>query len=326
MLPVLALCMLFTLSHCTTDDGDDTGEIDLNDSNALTEAIVVNGGTLVGGDPPAPSTDPNAPQIEDPGDEVSVQGGELNLELPVISGNVSGVYLQIPGADSYFDIPASALVGGRIAQDYPQFSIELPDNIQPGTFCVDYCVYDSENLVSNIVTVCIEVGELGGENSDFLIGVWNVTQLAFSEGSGDTRTNIIGEPFTEVFVETLICSDGQTSREVEIEEIEDIDFIRITFSENGALRLEEDGEETYLDYQNSYCDDLVYTTETYSDDFTGGWSYEDDVKRLVMIINEVDDGVEDQNVIDVTITVDGDTMTAVQELEGETTTVTLVKQ
>ncbi len=326
LLPFLCMCLLFTLSHCTTDDSDDMdAEIDLSDANALTEAIVVNGATEVGGDPPAPSSDPNAPEIEDPGDEVSVQGGELNLELPVISGTVAGVYLQIPGADSYFDIPASALAGGRIAQDYEQFSIELPDNIQPGTFCVEYCVYDSENLVSNIVTVCIEVGELGGANSDFLIGVWNITKLVFEEG-GTTRTQTIGEPFTETFTETLVCADGQTTDQVEIEETEDIEFIRITFSENGALRFEESGEETEADLSTSTCESVVYNTRPYSDDFTGAWSYEEENDRLVLIINEVDDGKEDQNVIDFSISLDGDTMTAVLEVEGETTTATLVKQ
>jgi len=303
----------------------DLEEIDLSDANALTEELGVTGAALLAGDPPAPSSDPNAPEIEDPGDAVAFQGGDLTLGLDVASGDVAGVYLQIPGADSYFDIPSSALQGGRIAMEDQAFAIQLPDNIEPGTFCVDYCVYDSEARVSNIVNVCIEVGELGGANSEFLIGTWNVTMLVHVE-DGETRTEIIGEATPDIYSVEIVCADGQTFEEVEIGESETIDFIKITFAENGALRFEEDGEDTYLDFSTSTCEVQVYLTETYSDDWAGAWSYEEANNRLVMVINEEEDGVEEQNVIDLNISVTDKTMTGVLEVDGETTTVTLVKQ
>ncbi|MEP1094077.1 MAG: hypothetical protein ABJG78_03155 [Cyclobacteriaceae bacterium] len=327
LLPILCIGLMFAFSQCTTDDTEeemDPEEVDLSDANALTEGLSITGATLETGDPPAPSSDPNAPEIDDPGDKIAFQGGDLTLGLDVSSGDVAGVYLQIPGADSYYDIPASALMGGRIAEDDQAFSIELPDNIEPGTFCVDYCVYDSDARVSNVVNVCVTVGELGGANSEFLIGTWNVTMLVHVEG-GETRTEIIGEPFSETYVETLTCADGQT-KEIEYEETENIDFIKFSFSENGALRLEEEGEETYLDFSASTCEDLVFKTDTYMDDFGGGWSYEEANNRLVMIINEEEDGVEDQNVIDLIITVTDNTIVGVQTVEGQTTTATIVKQ
>ncbi|MEP5612145.1 MAG: hypothetical protein ABJP45_07830 [Cyclobacteriaceae bacterium] len=328
LLPVLCIGLVSLVTQCTTDDVEeemDPTEIDLSDANALAEALSVTGATLELGDPPPPSNDPNAPQINDTRDEVAFQGGDLTFGLDVSSGDVAGVFLQIPGANSYYDIPASALMGGRIAVSDQAFSIELPENIEPGEFCVDYCVYDSNARVSNVVNVCVTVGELGGVNSEFLLGSWNITMLVHLEGE-ETRTEIVGEETLDIYFEEIVCSDGQTFEEVEIEESETIDFIRITFAESGALRFEEAGEEVYLDFDASTCEELEYLTETYSDDWAGAWSYDELSDRLVMIINEVEDEIEDQNVIDLTITVTDNTMVGVQMLEGETTTVTLVKQ
>ncbi|MEQ9405404.1 MAG: hypothetical protein RIM99_17575 [Cyclobacteriaceae bacterium] len=329
LLLVLCFITVITLSHCSDDGNDDMMEeefVDLSDPNALTDALAVTGATVVVGTPPAPSTDPAAPSISDPDDAFGVQGGELQLGLDLTSGDASGVYLQIPGADSYFDIPASAFTSGRGVGDEPQFSLALPDNIEPGEFCVDLCVYDAENRVSNIVRVCITVGELGGANSEFLVGIWNVTKIV-NVYDGMTETEVIGEEQVETYNESIVCADGQTFEEVEITESETTDFIMLTFSANGALRLQSDGETTYLDYQNSTCEDIQYTTETYSDDWDGAWSYEDGIKRLVLILNAIEDGEEDQEVVDLTISVNGNTMTAVQDYgDGEVDTITLVKQ
>lgn len=323
LLNTLCVCLLFTLSRCSTDDSNDMG--DLSDADALTENLAIAGASLIAGDPPDPSGDPDAPEIDDPGDEVGLQGGGLTFDLDVNSGNVAGVYLQIPGADSYFDIPASALQGGRIAIDEQAFSIRLPDNIEPGEFCIEYCVYDSEARVSNVVFVCVEVGELGGENSEFLIGTWNVTMLVFVDG-GETRTQIIGEPFSKTLIATLTCSDGQSTDDIEYKETEDVDFIRVSFGAGGALRFEEEGEETYLNFNSSTCEEPAFVTDTYDDDFGGAWSYKEASNRLVMIVNEVDEGIEVQNVTDLIITVTDDTIVGVQTIEDKTTTVTFVKR
>ena len=56
---------MFTLSHCTSDDIDDLlAGIDLTDPDALLDAVNVANATVVAGDPPAPSTDPDAPDLD----------------------------------------------------------------------------------------------------------------------------------------------------------------------------------------------------------------------------------------------------------------------
>ena len=46
--------------------------------------------------------------------------------------------------------------------------IALPKSLEPGTFCVEYCVYDKEQRVSNIVEVCIDVVSLEEKTANFL--------------------------------------------------------------------------------------------------------------------------------------------------------------
>lgn len=327
---MICFISILVLSHCSDDDGGKIDEeddlIDLTDANAITDAIEITGATVETGTPPAPSTDPDAPTLDDEDDTFAVQGGQLQLDLDLLNGDAEGVYLQIPGSDSYFDIPASAFSSGRTTSFYPEFYIDLPDNIAPGEFCVDVCVYDAEARVSNIVRVCITVGELGGANSEFLVGIWNVTQIVY-EYDGMTETIIVGQPLVDSYTTSVVCADGQTSENVEVEETEFTEFIRFTFSENGALRFEASGEDSYLDYSSSTCEELVYFTESYSDDSEGAWSYEDDADRLVLIINQSDDGEEYQEVVELEISVNGNTMTASQDYgDGEVDTITLVKQ
>ena len=345
MMLLLCLSIMFTLSHCTSDDsedptGDPTGggdepmedQISITDPDAVTDAITITGATVQAGDPPAPSTDPDAPVISQDSDEViSAQGQTLQLDLDVTSGDVAGIYLQIPGADSYFDIPASAFTGGRLLQSDPGFGLEIPDNIEPGEFCVDLCVYDSETRVSNIVQVCITVGELGGENSDFLIGTWDIIQIV-EEYDGMTETFVIGEVDTYTWETEIICADGQTFDLVTITETELYNYMRLTFSSNGALRFEQSYEDSYFDWENSTCEDVKYIEDSGIYDFDGAWSYEDTNDRLVIIINEIDEetGEEFTNAIEFTqldVSTDGNTLVVVIDYDdGETDTITLEKQ
>jgi len=326
LLPILCLSLMVTLSHCTSDDsgdiiGDEVGdEIDLTDGNALVEAITIAGATVVTGDLPAP-TGGDAPILDDPDDIVTSQGG--SPQFPVnTSGDVAGVYLQFPGADSYYDIPASAFTGGRLENHGDaSFSFDLPDNIQPGIFCVEYCVYDSDLLVSNIVEVCIEITEFGGENSDFLIGIWQVISFTETDDNGDPEIIVIG---TDTLKNTYIFNCDATSM-VEVTETEFYDFIKFTFSENGALRFEASFADRYFDFDNSTCDNILYIEESGTDDIIAAWSYEDATKRLILVI-EFDDE-EGEEVLDLTISVVGNTMTATESIDiNNIETIILEKQ
>ncbi len=326
---LFCLTLLFTLTHCFDDDsGDtDTNEIDITDPNAVNDAISITGATEVAGNPPAPSTDLDAPVINSSDNLVTSQGGNPTLRVDVSSGDVAGIYLQIAGADSYYDIPASAFTGGRIAQvsqDEPAIEIAIPDDMQPGIFCADYCIYDSELRVSNIVTVCIEVTSFGGENSDFLLGTWEIVTITETDGV-ETEVIQVGTDVSEyTFNVNWGCGDG-TFQDLQVTETEFYDFIRLTFSEGGAVRFQSSYEDRIFDNTNTTCQGVVYIEDSGTEDVTGAWSYDQSTSRLILVLDFGDDEGEEVN--DFTIFVDGNTMTAIQEFGfGETDTIVLEKQ
>lgn len=358
LIAVVCLTIIFTLSHCSNDDiagliDDLEDGIDINDPNALTDAVhIINACQLrpiptpeyatiehVAGDLPIPLNDPEAPDLEgniDPGFKVDVitsQGGSPEIEVNLSSGDIAGVYLQFTGADSYFDIPESALIGSHNSDDHEHTSgsirIDLPPNIQPGTFCVDYCVYDFEGLVSNWVTICVEVAEIGGDNSDFLVGEWHLISFTETYHHG-TQTIVIGTDTFEDSHHMLIqCADGR-SKEVEVIETAFFDFKRFTFSEGGVLRFEATYTESHFDSKNSTCENLEYENESGVDDIGGVWSYEDAISRLILFIAFDDEVVEEagkgEEALDLTISVDGNILTAIQNTDGSSQTLIFEKQ
>ncbi|MEQ9009031.1 MAG: hypothetical protein RLP12_14195, partial [Ekhidna sp.] len=105
------------------------------------------------------------------------------------------------------------------------------------------------------------------------------------------------------------------------------EYINLIFSSNGALRFKSSYENSYLDYENSTCENVEYYTESGMEDYDGVWSYTVDDKRLILVINFEEDGQIDQEVLDLKITVNGDNMTAIQDYGGgDKFTITLVKQ
>jgi hypothetical protein len=351
---------MFTLSHCSDndiagliDDLEDDIDININDPNALTDEVnIINAcqllpqpspeyGTIavVAGDLPAASNDPEAPDLEvNNADVITSRGGSPEIEVNLSSGDIAGVYLQFTGADSYFDLPESATIeanhdhNNHNAASNRSIRMDLPPNIQPGTFCVDYCVYDSEERVSKIVTACVEVEEVGGDNSDFLVGEWHLISFTETDHHG-TQTIVIGtDTFEDNHHMMIQCADG-TSKEVEVIETEFFDFKRFTFSEGGVLRFEASYNESHFDSENSTCENLEYENESGADDIGGAWSYKDAINRLILFIafddelaeyaEEIGEGEE---VLDLTISVDGNILTAIQNTDGSSQTLIFEKQ
>ncbi|MEM9340024.1 MAG: hypothetical protein AAGA66_14910, partial [Bacteroidota bacterium] len=313
----LLFAFTFILISCDDEENNQAIEEDvqLSDANAVSESITVPGAEVESGDPPEPSQDPEAPELSgEDVDALSVQGGELFIDLELLSGDVAGIYLQIPGADSYFDIPASAFLGGRVADDDgPAFSLELPDNIEPGEFCADVCVYDSDERVSNVIEVCVTVSELGGENSDFLIGTWNITQFV-DEFDGEVDTRVVGVLDIDSLDFPFLCEGGQETKDVTVEVSEKTNFVKVTFSGNGALKIEESREEKYVDFESSTCEDVQFKEKEDDSVAEGGWSYDNDTDQLILIANFIDEETDEreETVIDLTITITDSTMVGVQ--------------
>ncbi len=302
------LSMLFTitilLSACGGDDDDDDNNddnddmspdttIDISDPVAVSAEIVVAGATDIDGDPPAPSTDANAPLIDADdfdNDLISTQGGSLVIDIDVSSGDVAGTYLQIKGSDSYFDIPFNpngrVLKRGRLLQndEAPAIEIAIPDNLGIGTFCADVCVYDSEARVSNIVEVCVEITELGGANSDFLTGNgWTAVSFEDFDEAGVIEEIEIGELVVDTFPISLQCSDGSFET-VDVTESDRTDKLDVTFAVNGGVTVTIEEFERDLDFDVSTCEQQVYTEEDATTTLIGTWSYNETSKELIMVL------------------------------------------
>lgn len=258
--------------------------VQIDDPNAVAAAIEVAGATVAQGDPPAPTTDAGTPEITSGNVNVkSSQDGSASISLDVNVEDLVGLYFQVEGASSYLDIPISA--NGRILmEEEVTVEIDLTEGFEPGIFCGIVCAYDEQNRVSQPVTVCIEVLELGGENSAFLIGTWELT------ASQDPNGDVIPVGTNEEFTETFHCQNGST---VDVTSIDRTDFIDVVFTSAGAISV--DGQEYYkeLDHGASTCDNIVFLEETDNIDLDGIWTYDDVAKQLDMVLQNNDSGEQE---------------------------------
>ncbi|MDN5215641.1 hypothetical protein QQ020_26425 [Fulvivirgaceae bacterium BMA12] len=299
---LLAACVFMA---CGDDDGPAAEEkIDIDDPDVVSEMITIDNAIRNEGNPPAPSTDPNAPAIEDQsGDEFgAVSGNSFYLDPNVNQGTAAGIYFQVKGSTEYFDIPlGTSNTGGRFGNRKSQsrlfrnartaesdiIEIEIPKNLEPGEFCAVYCVYDEEGLVSNAVEICIEIIEFGGEGSEFFSPqTWELVSSTDIEG-GQTEIEIPGETYEETYETSLPC--GDTFQTVEVTTAYRTNYMYLTFSDNGAYELKSEEYEKYLDWENSTCQDVQYTEETKIYTETGVWTYDEATKTLTVVTEYVDD-------------------------------------
>lgn len=268
----LTLLATLTLSVFTTSCGDKDDDpvieeepiVEITDGNAVTASLTIPGASVHEGRPPAPSTDANAPELYDESewggsnDQVTFAGKSFYLDTYNENGEtVAGVYFQVKGADSYFDIPVSSGNERRKQNNegsqrlsLNQFSkkgkqtnaksqsdnyveIPLPDNLGPGQFCASYCIYDAENRVSNVVELCITVAEFGGEGSEFLTANnWAATKEIYSE-NGETEETIVGENDFNTYEHDFGCAEP-----LSVTEGYRVDYYYMYFGVDGALKID----------------------------------------------------------------------------------------
>lgn len=136
--------------------------IDPNDPNQLTRYIVLPDGSVrVVGVPPASNGGAQAPRINTVynGAVTASNGGvaALTFQVPGGTAAVSGYYVQVAGADSYFTVPVTA--GGN--PNVASIPIQIPANTKDGTFCVNVWAYDANGRVSGVTNQCVNVLQLG---------------------------------------------------------------------------------------------------------------------------------------------------------------------
>ncbi|MCV9385570.1 hypothetical protein [Reichenbachiella ulvae] len=287
--------LLLGLFFYSCDDNDGVDLIDSSDPNAVIAALEVEGAVFIEGMPPLPSEDQNAPKLwEYEYDELAKvgAGGNMNYSVDLSQGDVAGLYFQIEGADGYLDIPKTTLnqsfevsdkhYMSRLLQTQEDFAlvIPIPEALTSGEICVNYCVYDSENRVSNVVSRCIEIVEPGGKNGDFLVGEWNAIKYV-DHYDGMTYEYYFGVPDEYTYGTTIPCNDEII--EVEITESYEDKFLHVTYSKNGGLRYKAEMIDIYLDEENSNCSPS-YLEETTAFDLNGVWSYDDSNGSIVLAL------------------------------------------
>ncbi|MDN5199786.1 hypothetical protein QQ008_00390 [Fulvivirgaceae bacterium BMA10] len=326
----VSCCYFFS---CDNEDEPQVQEmLDISDPNVVSESIVIPNATIVEGTPPASSTDPDAPSLNESEDPFgAVSGNSFYLNPDINAGEIAGVYFQIDGAENYFDIPVTnstgrfdkSNTGSRLFQNARRTNnggveIEIPENLEPGTFCAEYCVYDADGLVSNVVEICIEIISFGGENSDFLTA--NSWTLVSAEHTydGQTETQEIGEDFSETHTIHLPCGPD-TVEEVSVTEIHRINYAYLTFSNNGAYSFEESSFEKFVDFDNSTCQDVIYIEETDVHDEVGVWTYDHATQTLTVVTEGEEDGVAYTDIFKLNAQkVNDQLVLRIEEDEGET--------
>ncbi len=290
---------------CGDDDEPELKErIDIDDAELVSNSITIDNAVKMEGNPPAPSSDPDAPSLYDNSNEDfgAVSGKSFYLDPDVNQGQPAGIYFQVKGSNEYFDIPLTpGSSGGRFGLRKPKsilfknartdesyvIEIQIPDNLELGEFCALYCIYDEEERVSNVVEICIEVIEFGGEGSEFFSPqTWELVSITDIEG-GQTEIEIPGETYEETYETSLPC--GDTFQTVEVTAAYRTNYLYLTFSDNGAYELKSEEYEKYLDWENSTCQNVTYKEETELYTETGIWTYDNATETLTVVTEYVDD-------------------------------------
>lgn len=285
------------------------------EASAVSSSIKVQG-TKKTGNAPAPSDDFSAPHIYrwfigDEVDEIRAAAGKTAKINVSVSGDIAGYYLQVEGSDEYYDIPASS-VGARIGTGSKKsvfsrktsttnnariassntivIEIEVPASLQGGEFCVYYCVYNSEGLVSNTLKSCIQVQSIGGAGAEFLTsGEWAFKRavLIYTE-DGETVTENIEIGVLDIYNDTAYCY--LDSKEYPYVNEDRYDYQYMRFTANGGFESEYKGYSKGRDYDVDVCENgLVLKEQVNTGSVSGAWSYNSATQTLTLLYESTDD-------------------------------------
>ncbi len=309
LLTLIALSVL--IYSCSSDDGNTNGNEQLADEqNQLEEApvplaninsdISIDGAAKNQGTPPAPNSNINL-EI-DSGQAEAFQSSGFNLKFSTSETNIAGAYLLFKDSDNntasdYFDIPVSSfktnksdntksdksLKRGPLSKNNNlvdgeyEIDVDFGSSFPPGKFCADLCIYDEQNNISQIVTVCIEVEAWGG-NAE-IAGEWVFDR--YLEDAIEKRE--------------VVCENEETITADYY--LEDELTWTLVLNENGnyyesykgfykQLNIEATRNSCTAEYENSSEEDSKYS---------GNWAYNEDKKTLTIIDFKFEDFLNASN-------------------------------
>jgi len=300
-----------------TDNGDNgdntTKQIDPANAGELTAAVKVFHGTNVPGAMPL-TAGTGAPVLAASSNNQSVMAinGHYAVITPEVeTGDISGYYAKVTGADSYFKVDYSKPVNGRKkpvshaglfkitgGNADSAIVIVLPGNLKPGNFCVEYAAYDAQNRVSNLIKVCVTVIAAGtDESGKAILGSWRLNR---EKRNGEWRDPYKADSSFNQYAcsaDTLVhCTPNYTNCKSIAYIINQKEKDEVTFTDNGRYETFYAAKSLHLTLDHSLCANPTYITYTDSDTEQGGWSYNATTKKLT-IIYDYDDGEPNYDVL-----------------------------
>jgi hypothetical protein len=325
---------------------DNGPKIDPSNPQSISASIKVWHGERTAGKAPLPGSNPARPVI-DPfsnGQQIhAIAGRYAIIEPEVVSGNLAGYYVSVTGANEHFKVAYSK---PRLTERPRRFNhvrtqyqnkpfgmdsagagngildsaivIQIPANIQPGSFCITYCAYDSAGNVSDSIGACITVTQFGGDAStSYLTGKWKAsaikedtsTQWQPWDYSPEIRIDtlycepdpVVGYGFTD-YCYTGFCPNYFVDTIYNDQNIK-TDF---TFSDNGGFRYDE--QWIYKEYARfgTTCGNAGLDGGLESDIFDGAWSYNSTTHKIILVLDFDAYGFPDPEAYEFILTKDSD--------------------
>lgn len=172
--------------------------VDPADPDALSRALGIDGSTLVTGTIPAPEFALNDPSISNNQSSALVVAGNtvflpFTFSTSAANPGYAGCFVQVNGATTFFDIPDNSSNTDQSGQIV--IPVQIPGNILVGNFDLQYCIYDVNGRVSNILSTRIAVDELQS-CPFFATGSEGLSIFTFDLGAFAGTTSVSYEMYT----------------------------------------------------------------------------------------------------------------------------------
>ncbi len=172
---LFSLMLLFAVVACKKDDADQDKSIKPSDAQRVAASITVRNSENQAGNLPAPGATITLFPFTAP---IKTIAGKYAVIIPGFqAGSATGYFLQVKGASGYFKVNATVSSGHII--------IQLPENIETGSFTISVSAFDANNNASNIVDAVIEVVTPGGTGGDVFTGTWKLSGKLKINGNWD---------------------------------------------------------------------------------------------------------------------------------------------
>jgi hypothetical protein len=195
----LGLTMALVLSNCSSADKaeDNADSISPSNADALTEVLVIPNAEVVNSPNLPPSSSPSvAPAVNHVDTNISYSaGGQIIIPSDVnspVTANIAGVYIQVKGASTYFDVPINAATfNGTFS-----IPVNLPLEVGDGDFTLILKFYDTNGNISAITEVNIHVTQPTNCNTTKVSGGQGLTSNIFQVGNNSGMITISYDTFT----------------------------------------------------------------------------------------------------------------------------------